>query len=274
MTPPTPAGRSDEVLGDVTRYWVEFADPGDADQVIRADLTWLTSSWTCVFGSGCRGIDASRPDAGCCAFGAHFTEPADEQRVARFVAQLDEQTWQHRTEGLANGWAMDDPHADDHPDDPADGEDSPGPARQTRRLNGACIFLNDPAFPAGGGCALHLLALQTGREPWTTKPEVCWQLPFRRTYRHGERVDGSPVLEVSIGEFVRDAWGPGGADLDWYCTGSPTAHVGAEPLFRSGRAELVELLGEHAYAALALECERFLARRMPLHPATVAARTR
>lgn len=252
-----PSLPTDEVPGDVTRYWVEFPDPADADQIVRADLTWLTSSWTCVFGAGCRGIDASLPEAGCCTFGAHFTEPADEHRVAGFVDQLTDQLWQSRDAGMRDGWATADPDEDG--------------ARKTRTHEGACIFLNRPGFPAGAGCALHLLALQQGREPLETKPEVCWQLPFRRGYRHGERADGSPTLEITIAEFDREAWGPGGVDLDWYCTCSPTAHVGAEPLFRSGRAELVELLGAQAYGVLVTECERFLARRMPLHPATVAA---
>ena len=279
MTPRPPVVISDELPGDFNRHWIEFVDPADADQVVKADLTWLTSSWTCVFGSGCRGIDATQPDAGCCTFGAHFTEPADEQRVAGFAAQLDDGLWQHRAEGLSHGWAIDsndedDPDEDEDdagPDDP-DTDNLPAPTRQTRRVDGACIFLNRADFPAGAGCALHLLALTQDRPPLETKPEVCWQLPFRRQYRHGERADGSPTLEISIGEFVRDAWGPGGASLDWYCTTSPTAHVGTAPLFRSGRDELVELVGPGAYDVLVTECERFLARRMPLHPATVAAR--
>ncbi|MBO1031802.1 hypothetical protein IPV09_10700 [Tessaracoccus sp. SD287] len=274
MTTRPPVVLSDELPGDFTRHWIEFVDPADPDQVVKADLTWLTSSWTCVFGSGCRGIDASQPDAGCCTFGAHFTEPADEQRVAGFVAQLDPTLWQHHAEGTADGWATESEDGGEEPDggDEPEGGEGPASSRQTRRLDGACIFLNRPDFPAGAGCALHLLALRQDRPPLQTKPEVCWQLPFRRQYRHGERGDGTPTLEVSIGEFGRDAWGPGGADLDWYCTTSPTAHVGDEPLFRSGRDELVELVGADAYAVLAGECERFLARRMPLHPATAATR--
>ena len=265
MTARPPVVISDEVPGDFNRYWIEFIDPANADQIVKADLTWLTSSWTCVFGSSCRGIDATQPDAGCCTFGAHFTEPADEQRVSASVARLDDTLWQHRAEGLAGGWVV------DSDDGEHDDEDETAWGRQTRRVDGACIFLNGPDFRAGGGCALHLLALTEGRAPLETKPDVCWQLPFRRQYRHGERADGSPTLEVSIGEYVRDAWGPGGAGLDWYCTASPTAHVGSEPLFRTGRDELVELVGAAAYDVLAGECERFLARRMPLHPATVAA---
>jgi len=32
-----------EVPLDFPRAWVEFVDPADPEQVIRADLTWLTS---------------------------------------------------------------------------------------------------------------------------------------------------------------------------------------------------------------------------------------
>ena len=45
--------------------WVEFSDPVDANQRFRCDLTWLTSSWSCIFGSGCAGIYKDRPDDGC-----------------------------------------------------------------------------------------------------------------------------------------------------------------------------------------------------------------
>jgi hypothetical protein len=37
-----------EVAPDFPREWVEFVDPADAKGLVRADLTWLLSSWTCV----------------------------------------------------------------------------------------------------------------------------------------------------------------------------------------------------------------------------------
>jgi hypothetical protein len=55
-TPDDP--RSREVGLDFPREWVEFSDPADADQLIRADLTWLLSRWTCVFVMSCHGIIA------------------------------------------------------------------------------------------------------------------------------------------------------------------------------------------------------------------------
>ena len=44
------------------------------------------------------------------------------------------------------------------------------------------------------------------------------------------RPDDSTYLEVSIGEFDRRGWGPGGQDLDWYCSANPDAPVGREPV--------------------------------------------
>jgi hypothetical protein len=272
----SPGVRTETPL-DGARTWLEFPDPagpvarvgGDgedgAEQVFRCDLTWLTSSWTCVFGSGCRGIYADRPTDGCCTLGAHFSDDDDEKRVAKAVKRLTAQQWQHRDEGRRDGWVETD-------------EDG---ARKTRVLGGACIFHNRPGFAPGGfadgaGCALHVLALAERRDPLRTKPDVCWQLPLRRSYRTVERPDGTSYLEVTVAEYDRRGWGPGGHDLDWYCTGNPVAHVGAEPVFRSLRAELVELIGQAGYDVLAAHCEQLTAsrRQLPLsvHAATELAR--
>jgi len=238
-----------EVLIGFPRASVEFSDPAEADTVFRCDLIWLTSRWSCIFGRGCQGIVAGRPDDGCCTFGAHFTDDEDEQRVGLAVAQLDGATWQHRDQALSAGWAgLGDPR------DLAEGET---PSRRTRIVDGACIFLNRVGFPAGQGCALHLLADQQGRELAETKPDVCWQLPLRRQFRAVTRADGTSYTEVSIGEFGREAWGPGGADLAWYCTSNTEAHGGTEPVYRHSRAELVALMGGAAYELLAGLCADF-----------------
>ena len=42
-----------EVSLDFPRQWVEFVNPEDDEEIFRCDLTWLLSSWTCIFGSGC-----------------------------------------------------------------------------------------------------------------------------------------------------------------------------------------------------------------------------
>ena len=239
------------------RAWVEFRDPADESQVFRCDLTWLTSNWMCIFGQGCKGIYADRPDDGCCTLGAHFSDKDDEKRVKKFVKMLGPEDWQFHPENTGvegkSGWVETD----------EDGE------RKTAVREGACIFLNRPGFAAGQGCALHGLALRLDRHPLETKPDVCWQLPIRRTFREVELPDGTSYTEVSIGEYDRRGWGPGGHDLDWYCSGNTEAHVGAEPVYVSNGPELVELMGRKAYDELVRLCEAHLRSRsaLALHPA-------
>ena len=235
------------------RAWVEFADPADETQVFRCDLTWLTSNWMCIFGQGCQGIYADRPLDGCCTLGAHFSDKDDEKRVKSFVKMLDPEHWQFHDEGRGKGWIETDDDGD----------------RKTAVVEGACIFLNRPGFEGGEGCALHGLALRLERHPLETKPDVCWQLPIRRTFRDVELPDGTSYTEVSIGEYDRRGWGPGGHDLDWYCSGNTEAHVGAEPVYLSNGPELVELMGRKAYDELVRLCEAHLRSRsaLAIHPA-------
>ena len=246
-----------EVRPDFSRDWVEFVDPADPKGVVRGDLTWLLSSWTCVYGRGCQGVVEGRADDGCCTHGAFWSDDEDEARVTAYAKQLKAKHWQHAAVGRELGIAE---------LDELEGE----PARRTRTVDGACVFLNRPGFSGGEGCALHALAERTGRHPLETKPDVCWQLPVRRTQEWVTRPDEVEVLVTSIGEFDRRAWGPGGADLHWWCTSSPDAHVGAEPLYLTYAAELTALLGAAAYAELARLCAE---RRdlLPQHPATAAA---
>jgi hypothetical protein len=246
--------RDEEVGLDFARAWVEFPDPADGEQVFRCDLTWLTSRWQCVFGQGCQGISPSRAADGCCTLGAHFSDEDDERRVAEHAARLTPETWQFYDVAEDSGWA----------EENEDGE------RQTRRWQGACIFHNRPGFPGGAGCALHTLALREGREPLETKPDVCWQLPVRRTFEWVERPDGEQVLYVSIGEYDRRGWGAGGHDLNWWCTSAPSAHGAGKPVYESYRPELIELMGQAGYDVLVEHCEQRLAAQLPLvapHPA-------
>ncbi len=252
------AAAPDEKGLDFARAWVEFPDPADEEQVFRCDLTWLTSRWTCIFGSGCQGIQAGRADDGCCTLGAHFSDEDDEKRVAEHVARLTPELWQFHDVGTETGWTQLDEDGD----------------RQTRRWEGSCIFQNRPGFAGGMGCSLHILALREGREPLETKPDVCWQLPVRRTYEWIDRPDDTRVLQVSIGEYDRRGWGPGGHDLHWWCTSATSAHGAGEPVYVTYRPELTEMMGEEAYGVLAGLCETRLASQLPLvapHPADPGA---
>jgi hypothetical protein len=239
---------------DFPRAWAEFTDPDNSNQVFRVDLTWLTSNYRCIFGNGCQGIQKDRPNDGCCSMGAHFADKKDIKRVQRYVDQLTDETWQFRKVGLKKGIIGKGP----------DGEP------QTLVHKGACVLLNRPGFPGGEGCALHGLALRNGQNPLETKPEVCWQLPIRRAYRWVDRVDDTRYLEVTITEYDRRGWGPGGHDLDWYCTTATEAHTSHEPVYVHSAPELKELMGDAAYEVLAELCRAREAERHPIapHPAS------
>ena len=251
-----------EVSLDFPREWIEFADPADEEHWIRADLTWLCSRWTCIFGKGCHGTVAGQAATGCCNHGAYFSDKADKRRVAGYAAQLTRDDWQlydigHHGEKLRFATKGDDEDED---------------RSKTRVVDGACIFANREDHPGGIGCALHKLAMRLGINPLETKPEVCWQLPVRREEEWVDRPDGTRILRSTISEFDRRGWGEGGHDLDWYCTSSPEAHVGGEPMYLSYAPELIALIGQKAYDELAAVCAKRLELGLvAVHPATAAA---
>jgi hypothetical protein len=265
VEPSTPAGTPPEVGLDFPREWIEFSDPADPDHLVRADLTWLTSAWTCIFGRGCAGVVEGRDQDGCCNHGAFFTDEDDLARVEASVAELTLLDWQRHpgTPVTRQDWTERDTLTEPAPGEPAE------QVLRTRVVDGACLFLNRPGHPAGAGCALHALALRQGRHPLETKPDVCWQLPVRREQEWVDRPDETRVLVSTIGEFDRRGWGPGGHDLHWWCTGSPAAHVAAEPLVVTYGPELTALLGPAAYAELRRLTEaRLDAGLVAPHPAS------
>ncbi len=236
---------------------MEFPDPADDEQVFRCDLTWLTSRWNCIFGSGCQGIQAGPRGRRVLFAGRPLLRRGRREAGRRERGTATPDVWQHHAEGTRDGWIS---------------EDDEG-SRQTRPFQGSCIFQNRPGFAGGAGCSLHILALQEGREPLETKPDVCWQLPVRRTYEWIDRPDDTRVLQVSIGEYDRRGWGPGGHDLHWWCTSATSAHGAGDPVYVSYRPELIELMGRAGYDRLVELCEERLASQLPLvapHPADPA----
>lgn len=272
--PPSPAA---EVPLDFPREWVTFTDPADDDHLVSADLTWLCSRWTCVYGTtSCHGIEGRAAD-GCCSHGAFLCDDEDRANLAAAVSRLAPGEWALRDACLeaaaAGSDAVDAIEAYLEWDELDDEDGQPAPALRTRRHDGACVFLNRPGGPSTLGCSLHHMAMRTGMSLVEAKPEVCWQVPIRRYQEWETRPDGEEILHTRITEYDRRAWGPGGLDLDWYCTGSPEAHIAADPVWMRHRDELVAFLGEPAYLALAEHCRR-RDERGPVaeHPATTAGR--
>ena len=243
-----------------TREWVTIPVPGKEIRRWEIDVTFLTSSWRCIFGNGCQGVltePAPELEQGCCSYGAHASDRKDKERVERVAAKLSAEEWQHRSAGRKRGvWKS----------------DKRGKEWRTRLVDDACIFLNRPDFPAGPGCALHLHAIGRQVHFSETKPTVCWQLPLRTWDRDED--DGSVTSVLS--EFARDGWGEGGQEFAWWCTEAPEAFTAAEPVYRSMEAELRKMIGDDVYEELAKYLDaRVAAGALPVrHPAEVPVELR
>ena len=124
-----------EVELDFAREWVEFYDPDNPEHLIAADMTWLLSRWTCVFGTpACQGTVEGRPDDGCCSHGAFLSDDDDRARLDDAVKTLTDEDWQFRDKGLGRKGYLEMDEYDDKPN------------LRTRKYKGACIFLNRPGF--------------------------------------------------------------------------------------------------------------------------------
>ncbi len=212
---------------------VAFDDP-DEHRTWVFDVTFLTSSWTCIFGRGCPGVltePAEELGQGCCSYGAHFVDDDDHDAVLARIESLTDEQWQHRARARGKG---------------ATRRTSTG-QWVTRLHKDACILLNRPDFPGGAGCALHRAALDAGERPLDWKPDVCWQLPLRLE----EQTDDHGHVTSMLREWKRRDWGGGGEEFHWWCTDDPLAFAGGEPVWVALRDEIVELCGEAAYGLLA-----------------------
>ena len=230
--------------------WVSFEDPDEARTWVF-DLTFLTSNWTCIFGNGCKGVlteDATDLVQGCCSYGAHFADEEDRRRVELAAARLRDDEWQFAAQARKRGGPT---------------KVKPNGDIVTRLVDDACIFLNRPGFAKGPGCALHQAANARGESylPW--KPEVCWQLPLRLTHH----VDEVQHTTWTLREWKRRDWGEGGQEFHWWCTESPEAFVGSEPVVVTLRDEIVALVGEAVYDELLETLELSATTTWVPHPA-------
>ncbi len=230
--------------------WVSFEDP-DEERTWVFDVTFLLSSWTCIFGRGCQGVlTSATPELaqGCCSYGAHFSDEEDAARVEAVAATLTDDQWQFRRQGARRGVI----------------KVTPSGATVTRMVQGACIFLNRPGFARGAGCALHVAAVDRGQRPLELKPNVCWQLPLRRE----DVDDGNGHVTSTLRQWDRRHWGEGGGEFHWWCTESPAAFGAGDPVYRRLRDELVEMVGQPVYDMLDAYLGARTGTAVPLpHPA-------
>jgi hypothetical protein len=203
----------------------------DGDTVWRFDRAFLLSNWTCIWGRGCQGIlpePAEQLGQGCCSEGAHLDGEDEARMTAALAATLSPARFEHHAEAREGGVF------------------SNASCTHTRVVDGACIFLNRPGFPGGGGCALHLAAIDAGESPIEWKPSVCWQLPIK--------VDWEPKDEdteiATVRRWTRADWGATGETMAWCCTEGARAYVGDRSVIDSLGAELQAVVGTAVYVEL------------------------
>ncbi len=235
------------------REWVSIRDAHDPHLRYTFDVTFLLSRYRCIYGRGCPGIYEDHPDAGCCVHGAYYVDEEERERVETAVSeQLDGEVMQFHSEARTRG---------------ASERDANGEAR-TRIQEGACVFLNRTGWPAGTGCAFHLLAQRRGEHHMTHKPTVCWQLPLHRSIEEQVANDGRNLQVHTITPFERGTWGEGGADFHWWCTEQAAAFTSRQPLYRSMECELRAMVGDDVYRELRayLDQRRRLRSRLEFLP--------
>jgi hypothetical protein len=208
---------------------VEIVDDGDTTW--RFERSFLTSTWTCIWGRGCQGIlpePAEHLGQGCCSIGADLGDEDEARMIDALAATLGPARFEHHAEARDGGIFLDDRRL------------------HTRVVDGACIFFNRPGFAGGAGCALHLEAIATGESPVDWKPSVCWQLPIKVDWEQCD--DGTEVATVR--RWTRRDWGAEGESMAWCCTEEASAHVGNAAVIDSLADELRAVAGSRVYVEL------------------------
>ena len=203
------------------KRWIEIQT---TTKTWLVDMEFLLSNYQCHWGSGCKGINPDRPDLGCCANGAYLTE-GDVELLADKVPQLTDQEWQRKgTKYLhevkeKNRFGINRPTGDfktalQNPNDEVSG----------------CVFANDTDFVGGGGCALHIAAMNRGENFLDWKPEICWQMPL-----YVEEIEEVDAWVLRMFHWAEE-------DYPWFCEHDEMMWVGDNPVYQSMSAELKKLL--------------------------------
>jgi hypothetical protein len=126
-----------------------------------------------------------------------YSDEDDEERVRKAAADLTPEMWQFYDQARPKK-----PNGQLRISDLDEDKE-----RKTRTIDDGCIFLNRKGYEAPGftgnfGCVLHHLAQKENRHFVDTKPDVCWQLPLRRSFETrevGEREYGAMAEMISTG---------------------------------------------------------------------------
>ena len=201
----------------------------------RIDAGFLGSNWSCIWNGGCQGIERvanAEAGLGCCSVGAELLDDDEAMTIGALAATIDPGDFQFREVFVAEGAFAE--------------ERTAAGSRNTRVVEGACIFLNRPGFAGGHGCVLHAEAERQGESALDWKPSICWQLPLK-IEREG--------TTATLRRWRREDWGPEGGDMAWCCTEGDRAYVGEQPVAITLREELGALLGDELAEEIAQRLE-------------------
>lgn len=265
-----------EDAGTVTD-WYQFTMAGDPDEqgrllTVRLNVSFLLSSWKCIFGQGCPGvlISGAMIDRGCCQIGVGMEHTDDDyKRVRGYVEQLTEEDLDEDLLEIVRskdgkGWRYRDHDADETRD--AGGQWLPW---HTTVVDGACVLANRATGNLKApGCSLHRLANRLGLHHSETKPDICWQIPMAVSQ---ERDEDSDTTMMTVDYTPGTSWGHtnmrelGG--VAYWCTETPDAfpsqiaikpsdakdfdlyfnQVTANLVFRTNETELRKLMTDRVY---------------------------
>ena len=207
----------------------EEVDAGDT--VWRFDRDFLDSNWTCIWGKGCKGINATADESlghGCCSLGAELDGIDEARNLSAAAATIPAHLFQFHAEANAGTVFSDESYS------------------ATRVVDGACIFHNRNGFEGGEGCALHLAADYFDESPMDWKPSVCWQLPIKVDWEMRE----DNVEVATVRRWSRADWGDHGTKMAWCCTEGTAAYVGDSSVLDSLGDELSEIVGTEVLVQL------------------------
>jgi hypothetical protein len=81
-----------------------------------------------------------------------------------------------------------------------------------------------------------------------------------------DTTDDNGYVTSTLREWKRRDWGAGGEEFHWWCTEGDEAFVASDPVYRTMRGEIVEMVGAAVYERMVALLER--PRWTPLpHPA-------
>ena len=200
----------------------EEIDAGET--VWRFDRDFLASKWTCIWGKGCKGINATADESlghGCCSLGAELDGIDEARDLSAAAATIPAHLFQFHAEANSGSVFADESYS------------------ATRVIDGACVFHNRNGFAGGEGCALHLAAEYFDESPTDWKPSVCWQLPIKVDWEMRE----DNVEVATVRRWSRADWGDHGTKMAWCCTEGTDAYVGDSSVLDSLGDELSEIVG-------------------------------